>query len=41
MTKQWEKPILKMLDVAETMAGPGIKTPDAEQTDPDESVNYS
>ena len=35
MKKQWQQPALEVLDVNMTMAGPGIKTPDAVQPDPD------
>lgn len=41
MKKTWEKPVLEVLDVNMTMAGPGIKTPDAVQPDVDEAVHYS
>ena len=41
MKKMWEKPVLEVLDVNMTMAGPGIKTPDAVQPDTDEMVHYS
>jgi hypothetical protein len=41
MKKKWEKPILEVLDVNMTMAGPGLKTPDAVQPDTDESIHYS
>lgn len=39
--KSWQTPELEVLDVSLTMAGPGIKTPDAVQPDEDESVHYS
>lgn len=39
--KEWVTPALEVLDVKMTMAGPGIKTPDAVQTDPTEMVHYS
>lgn len=43
--KMWQQPSLEKLDVAMTMAGPGIKTPDSVQPDPDANdhdvVNYS
>ncbi|MGG1629483.1 paeninodin family lasso peptide [Rossellomorea sp. NRS-1567] len=41
MKKTWEKPVLEVLDVNMTMAGPGIKTPDAVQPDADETIHYS
>lgn len=43
MKKDWVKPELEVLDVKMTMAGPGLKTPDAYQPDPDpkDTVNYS
>lgn len=41
----WKKPVLEELNVRMTMAGPGIKTPDAVQPDPDaplkDQVHYS
>ncbi|USK31657.1 paeninodin family lasso peptide [Bacillus sp. F19] len=39
--KSWQTPELEVLDVSLTMAGPGIKTPDAVQPDEDEVVHYS
>jgi hypothetical protein len=41
MKMEWKKPVLEVLDVNMTMAGPGIATPDAVQPDPDEDVHYS
>jgi hypothetical protein len=41
MKKVWQEPALEVLDINMTMAGPGIKAPDALQTDPDEEVHYS
>ncbi|VEF49088.1 Uncharacterised protein [Bacillus freudenreichii] len=45
MKKTWEIPKLEVLDICLTMAGPGIKTPDAVQPDPDsphhDVVHYS
>ncbi|QGS69682.1 paeninodin family lasso peptide [Oceanobacillus sp. 143] len=45
MKKEWNMPTLEILDINMTMAGPGIKTPDAVQPDPDahdhDVVNYS
>ena len=45
MKKQWKQPTLEFLNVNMTMAGPGIKTPDDVQPDPDapehDVVNYS
>jgi hypothetical protein len=38
--KQWEKPEVEVLDVNETMAGPGFTIPDATQPDPDETIHY-
>ncbi|MDQ0859294.1 paeninodin family lasso peptide [Bacillus sp. V2I10] len=39
--KSWQTPELEVLDVSLTMAGPGIKTPDAVQPDVDETIHYS
>lgn len=43
--KVWNQPALEVLNVNMTMAGPGIRTPDAVQPDPDANahdvVNYS
>ncbi|MGX1193681.1 paeninodin family lasso peptide [Metabacillus sp. SLBN-84] len=39
--KTWQTPALEVLDVSLTMAGPGLKTPDAVQPDTDETVHYS
>jgi hypothetical protein len=43
--KIWKTPKLEVLDVTMTMAGPGIKTPDAVQPDPNapqhDMVHYS
>ncbi|KAB7708154.1 paeninodin family lasso peptide [Bacillus aerolatus] len=45
MKKVWKKPELEVLNVGMTMAGPGNKTPDAVQPDPDaplfDVVHYS
>jgi hypothetical protein len=45
MKKQWKQPVLEVLDINMTMAGPGIRTPDAVQPDPDsphaDVVHYS
>lgn len=45
MKKDWNKPVLEVLNVTMTMAGPGLKTPDAVQPDPnapvDDVVHYS
>jgi hypothetical protein len=43
MKKVWQEPVLEVLDIKMTMAGPGIKTPDSVQPDPDPSdmVHYS
>lgn len=41
MRKQWEKPQLEILDINMTMAGPGIRTPDDLQNDPDETTHFS
>jgi len=41
MKKEWQSPVLEILNVSMTMAGPGIKTPDAVQPDTDEMVHYS
>ena len=43
--REWNTPTLEVLDVKMTMAGPGIRTPDAVQPDPDANaadvVHYS
>ncbi|WP_203287263.1 paeninodin family lasso peptide [Metabacillus sp. cB07] len=39
--KTWQTPQLEVLEVSMTMAGPGIKSPDAVQDDVDETVHYS
>jgi hypothetical protein len=43
--KSWNAPVLEVLEVTMTMAGPGIARPDAVQPDPDANqhdvVNYS
>jgi hypothetical protein len=41
MKKAWQEPVLEVLDINMTMAGPGIRLKDAEQSDPDEEVHYS
>ncbi|WP_156509846.1 paeninodin family lasso peptide [Rossellomorea aquimaris] len=41
MSKTWQKPELEILDINMTMAGAGIKTPDAVQPDTDEMVHLS
>ncbi|MDQ0975351.1 hypothetical protein QFZ31_005229 [Neobacillus niacini] len=41
MKKEWQKPEIEALDINMTMAGPGIKTPDAAQPDIDEVVHFS
>ncbi|WP_143180099.1 paeninodin family lasso peptide [Domibacillus mangrovi] len=41
MKKEWQTPKVEVLTVEMTMAGPGIKTPDAFQPDPDEMIHYS
>ncbi|SCN07069.1 Uncharacterized protein BCINRASA_04226 [Bacillus wiedmannii] len=41
MKKDWTIPTLEVLDINMTMAGPGLKTPDAVQPDVDEVVHYS
>lgn len=40
MKKRWQKPILEVLDIEMTMAGPGTVLPDLFQPDPDDPVNY-
>ncbi|MBT2704878.1 paeninodin family lasso peptide [Chryseobacterium sp. ISL-80] len=35
MKKAWIKPELEILNIQMTMGGPGLRTPDAVQTDPD------
>jgi hypothetical protein len=43
--KIWKTPKLEVLDVTMTMAGPGVRYPDAVQPDPDaplkDQVHYS
>ncbi|WP_347548680.1 paeninodin family lasso peptide [Pseudalkalibacillus hwajinpoensis] len=41
MKRAWMKPELEVLKVEMTMAGPGLKTPDAVQPDVDETIHYS
>ena len=41
MKKEWKTLEVEVLTVEMTMAGPGIKTPDAVQPDVDEVVHYS
>ncbi|MGM0874206.1 MAG: paeninodin family lasso peptide [Bacillota bacterium] len=41
MKKEWQTPELEVLNINMTMAGPGLKTPDAVQPDIDEVVHYS
>jgi hypothetical protein len=45
MKKQWQQPVLEVLDISMTMAGPGTAKPDAVQPDPDaplkDVVHYS
>ncbi|RLL42772.1 paeninodin family lasso peptide [Oceanobacillus piezotolerans] len=45
MKKEWRNPELSILNINLTMAGPGIKTPDEVQPDPDahehDVVHYS
>ncbi|MBN6889016.1 hypothetical protein ACUXCC_003363 [Cytobacillus horneckiae] len=41
MKKHWQKPTLEVLDMKMTMAGPGRKTPDSVQPDPDDPVKFS
>ena len=43
MTKEWKSPKLDVLTIGMTMAGPGVRTPDGVQPDPDPSdmVHYS
>lgn len=36
MKKEWQRPELEVLDVNMTMAGPGLKTVDEFQNDPDQ-----
>ncbi|QNF26181.1 paeninodin family lasso peptide [Metabacillus elymi] len=35
MKKNWQSPLLEVLDLKETMAGPGLRYVDTEQNDPD------
>jgi hypothetical protein len=41
LKKEWNGLELEVLNINMTMAGPGIKTPDAVQPDIDEAVHYS
>ncbi|WP_404405959.1 paeninodin family lasso peptide [Jeotgalibacillus malaysiensis] len=41
MKKEWKELSLEKLDVEETFAGPGIRTPDDVQPDPDEMIHFS
>lgn len=41
MKKEWKTPELEVLTINMTMAGPGIKIPDAAQPDVDESIHHS
>jgi hypothetical protein len=41
MKMEWEKPILEVLDVKQTMAGPGHHYTDSRQNDPDDFDKYS
>ncbi|MFJ5759865.1 paeninodin family lasso peptide [Neobacillus sp. NPDC093182] len=41
MKKEWKGLELEVLNISMTMAGPGLKTPDAVQPDVDEVVHYS
>lgn len=41
MKKEWSVPVLEVLDMNMTMAGPGDAIPDGVQPDPDELVHYS
>ena len=43
MKKEWKKPELEVLSVNMTMAGPGLRWPDHDQTDPDpeDAQHYS
>ncbi|MBZ5749686.1 paeninodin family lasso peptide [Metabacillus rhizolycopersici] len=41
MKKEWKTPELEVLNINMTMAGPGIKTPDAVQPDIDETIHHS
>jgi hypothetical protein len=43
MKKTWNEPLLEVLDISMTMAGPGLRTPDEVQPDPDpeDMVHYS
>jgi hypothetical protein len=41
MKNEWSKPVLEVLNVNMTMAGPGRRLPDTLQPDPDDPVKYS
>lgn len=41
MKKEWSIPVLEVLDMNMTMAGPGGTIPDGVQPDPDEVIHYS
>ncbi|MBD2872024.1 paeninodin family lasso peptide [Paenibacillus arenilitoris] len=38
--KAWLQPTLEVLDVNQTMAGPGVDIPDAVQPDPTEIIHH-
>ncbi|MFQ3544399.1 paeninodin family lasso peptide [Halobacillus rhizosphaerae] len=40
MKKEWKSPNLEVLDINETMAGPGLAIEDDFQNDPDENVHH-
>ncbi|MFT8322212.1 MAG: paeninodin family lasso peptide [Bacillus sp. (in: firmicutes)] len=41
MKQEWKTPVLEVLDIKMTMAGPGKSIPDLIQGDPDETMHYS
>ncbi|MGP7818709.1 paeninodin family lasso peptide [Niallia sp. 01092] len=41
MKQEWETPVLEVLNINMTMAGPGLTIPDLIQGDPDEMVHHS
>lgn len=40
MNREWQKPVLEILDIKMTMGGPGTTIPDLTQNDPDETVHH-
>lgn len=40
MKKEWKKPVVEILNINMTMAGPGLTIPDLVQNDPDETMHH-